>query len=215
MKTPYQIAIVGGSGRGKTYSLRNMNPETCGFINMEGKPLPFINKFKHYCTPSNWREAYEKLIEYAKNDEITEVVFDSFSSYIDGALKTARDTKKNFDIWNMNNEEIGKFLYIIKKYPKDIITTNHYEWIETAEGAVEKRISVKGKEWKGLVEKEYTIVAYADMKMKDNKRNYILKLQTDGTDSAKTPPMFIEEDKIEIENDTNAFLTTIRKVLSK
>lgn len=92
--TPYQIVIVGGSGRGKTYSFRNMNQDTCGFINVENKPLPFINKFKHYFTPKNWKEAYDKLIEYAKNPEITEVVFDSFSSYMDSVLKTARDTKK-------------------------------------------------------------------------------------------------------------------------
>lgn len=114
----------------------------------------------------------------------------------------------------MNNEEIGKFNYIIKNYPKDIIVTAHHEWIETDEGAVEKRIATKGKEWKGMIEKDYTIVVYADMKMKDNKRTYIIKLQTDGKDSAKTPPMFIEDDQLEIENDSNAFLERIRKVLS-
>ena len=91
--TPYPIAIVGSSGRGKTMAFRNMNPETCGFINCENKPLPFINKFKHYCTPSTWQETYQKLIEYGKNPDITEVVLDSFSAYIDSLLKTARETK--------------------------------------------------------------------------------------------------------------------------
>src|SRR3972149_7333856 len=99
MTTPYQIILVGSPGRGKTYSFRNMNSETCGFINMEGKPLPFANKFKFYYTPNGWQDAYTKLIEYAKNSEITEVVFDSFSSYMDSVLKTARETKKGFDVW--------------------------------------------------------------------------------------------------------------------
>ena len=94
MTTPYQIMIVGSSGKGKTYSFRNMNPNTCGFINMEGKPLPFINKFKYYYSPNSWQDAYTKLIEFAKIPEITEVVFDSFSAYMDSVLKTARETKK-------------------------------------------------------------------------------------------------------------------------
>jgi hypothetical protein len=94
MNTPYPIAIVGSSGRGKTMSFQNMDPNTCGFINCENKPLPFINKFKNYCTPSTWQETYQKLIEYGKNPDITEVVLDSFSAYADSLLKTARETKK-------------------------------------------------------------------------------------------------------------------------
>lgn len=146
MTIPYQFMIVGSTGKGKTYSFRNMNTKTCGFINMEGKPLPFINKFEHYYVPTNWQDAYNKLIEFAKDPNITEVVFDSFSAYMDSVLKTARETKKNFDIWNLYNEEIGKFLFIIKKYPKDIFLTAHYEWLQSEEGAFEKRIKVKGRQ---------------------------------------------------------------------
>jgi hypothetical protein len=105
---------------------------------MEGKPLPFINKFENYYAPNNWQDAYSKLIEFAKDPNITEVVFDSFSAYMDSVLKTARETKKGFDTWNMYNEEICKLLFIIKKYPKDIFLTAHYEWIQTEEGAIEK-----------------------------------------------------------------------------
>jgi hypothetical protein len=211
---PYQIMIVGSSGRGKTYSFMNMNSKTCGFINMESKPLPFINKFEHFYSPNNWQDAYSKLIEYAKNDKITEVVFDSFSSYMESVLKTARDTKKGFDIWNLYNEEIGKLMFIIKKYPKDIFLTSHYEWVETDEGAVEKRIAVKGKEWKGLIEKEFTIILYADVKVQDKKREYYLKLNTDGKDSAKIPPIFVVDDQNIIPNDSNMFLQHVREVLN-
>jgi hypothetical protein len=206
--------IVGSPGRGKTYSFVNMNPKSCGFINMEGKPLPFINKFENYYCPNNWQDAYSKLIEYAKNDKITEVVFDSFSSYMDSILKTARETKKGFDIWNMYNEEIGKLMFIIKKYPKDIFLTAHYEWIQTEEGAIEKRIKVKGKEWEGMVEKEFTIVTYADVQIKDGKKYYNLKLNTDGKDSAKCPPIFMVNNSDIIPNDCNMFLQHVRKVLN-
>ena len=214
MTTPYQFMIVGSPGRGKTYSFRNMNPETCAFINMDGKPLPFINKFKYYYTPNGWQDAYTKLIEYAKNSEITEVVFDSFSTYTDSVLKTGRETKKGFDVWNLYNEEIAKLMYLFKKYPKDIFVTAHYEWIQNEGGAIEKRIKVKGKEFEGMVEKDFTIVAFADMRIKDEKREYYLKLNTDGKDSAKCPPIFLVDEQDTIPNDSNAFLTHVRKILN-
>ena len=141
----YQFAIVGMSGKGKTMAFRNMDTENTGFINIENKPLPFVNKFKHYSTPKDWQETYQKLIEFAKNPEITQVVLDSFSAYVDSLLRTAREIKKGFDVWNLYNEEIGKLMYIIKRYPKEIFMTANYEWVETEEGAVEKRVSVKGK----------------------------------------------------------------------
>ena len=120
-KQPYQIAIVGMSGKGKTMAFRNMNPETCGYINAECKPLPFLNKFKYYSTPKTWQETFETLIEYYKNDNITEVVLDSFTAYIDSLLKTAREKFKNYDIWNFYNDEIGKLLFFVKNYNKDIL----------------------------------------------------------------------------------------------
>jgi len=212
--TPYQIAFVGMSGRGKTMAFRNLNPETTGFINMESKPLPFINKFKHYSTPNNWQECYQKLIEYAKDDAIEVVVLDSFSAYVDSLLKTARETKRGFDIWNYYNEEIGKLLFAIKKYPKHIIVSAHYEWVETPEGAVERRITVKGKEWKGLIEKEFTIVHFAEMRLDNKKRNYNIVLNPDETNSAKTPPIFADEGVDEIENDYNLFLEKMNDKLN-
>lgn len=215
MNIPYQIAIVAPSGKGKTMSFRNMNPNTCGMINSESKPLPFINKFKHYCTPSTWQETYQKLIEYGKNVEITEVVLDSFSAYTDSLLKTARETKKGFDVWNMYNEEIGKLLFLIKKYPKDIIVTGHSANVETETGVMERRMAVKGNEWnKTGVEKEFTIVAYADIMRQDGKRDFVLNLLSDGITSAKTPPIFLPEGKEVIPNDCNEFLSHIRNILS-
>lgn len=216
-RIPYQIAIVGQSGKGKTMCFRNMNPETCAFINMEGKPLPFENKFKHYFVPNNWQECYQKLIEYAKDDSITEVVLDSFSAYVDSLLKTARETKKGFDIWNMYNEEIGKLMYIVKKYNKDILITAHSANVETELGIEERRIAVKGNEWnKAGIEKDFTIVLFAEV-LRDpmtNKAKYQLVFNSDGKTSAKTPPMFLEEGEENTENDVSIFLDRIRAKLS-
>jgi hypothetical protein len=215
--TPYQIAIVGQSGKGKTMAFRNMNPDTCGFINMERKPLPFVNRFKHYAQPNNWQECYQTLIEYAKNKEITEVVIDSFSAYIDSLLKTARETKKNYDVWNMYNEEIGKLLYIIQNYNKDVLMTAHSANVETDLGIEERRIAVKGNEWnKAGIESKFTIVLFTDVKLDpvSSKRDYILEFNSDGRTSAKTPPMFTDDGEEFMQNDASEFLQRVRSKLS-
>ena len=215
-KTPYQIALIGSSGHGKTMSFRNMNPNTTGFINAENKPLPFKNEFKFYCSPKSWQETYQKLIEYAKNDEIEVVVLDSFSAYVESLLRNARDTKRNFDIWNMYNDEIGKLTFIIKNYPKHIIVSAHSNIIETQDGVEEKRMMVKGGEWnKASVEKEFTIVHYAGLRVIDGKRKYTIALNSDGKNTAKTPPMFLVEGEEEIDNDYDLFIKRINEVLNK
>jgi hypothetical protein len=214
---PYKFALVGSSGRGKTYSFRNMNPDTCGFINVENKPLPFINKFKHYALPNDWKETYDKLIKFAKMSEITEVVFDSFSAYVDSLMKYCRQTKKGFEVFNEYNAKIGELLYIIKKYPKEIIMTAHYDWVEGESGVLERAIAVKGNEWKGKIEKEFTLVNYADVRVVNEKRNYTFILNSDGTSTAKTPPMFLKafDNKEEIPNDANELLNSVRKILKQ
>ena len=217
-KQSFQFALVGSPGRGKTMSFRNMDPEVTGFINAENKPLPFINKFKHYSAPNNWQECYQKLIEYAKDDTIDVVVLDSISAYFDSLLKTAHDTKRGFDIWNYFNEEVGKLMYIVKNYPKYLVVSAHYEWIETENGAEEKRIMVPGGRWKGKIEKDFTVVAYTDLMMVDDKRNYIVELNSNGKTSAKTPPMFLADPEDlgieQIPNDFQFFIERVDKVLN-
>lgn len=214
----YQFALVGTPGKGKTMSFRNMDPEKTGFINAENKPLPFINKFTNYSAPNNWQECYQKLIEYAKNDTIEVVVLDSLSAYLDGVLMTAHNTKRGFDIWNYFNEEVGKLMFLVKKYPKHLIITAHYEWVETENGAEEKRIMVPGGRWKGKIEKDFTIVNYTDLLMVDEKRRYVIELNSNGKTSAKTPPMFLEDPEDmgveKISNDYQPFIDRVNKVLN-
>lgn len=212
-RDPYQIAIVGPSGRGKTYSFRNMNKNTTGFINIESKPLPFKNEFKYYHKTTSWQDTYSKLIEYAKDPEIEVVVLDSFSAYAESLLKTSRDIKKNYEIWNHHNDEIGKLIInLIKSYPKDIFVTAHTESIEIDGGIDEKRISIKGNEWKGKIENNFTMVVYANVKLTENDREYYFELNSDGKTSAKTPPMFFENKSV-VPNDSNEIIAEIKKVL--
>lgn len=205
MRDFYKTLIVGASGQGKTYTFRNLDPNTTGFINVEDKPLSFKNNFKYHKRCESYLDVYTALVEYAKNDDIKCIVVDSFSEYLDLLVKEARKTKKGFDVWSMVAEEISKFHYYIKRIQKEIFVTAHYE-ILNIEGAPEKRVKVKGKEHEGLIEKNYSVVLYAEREFDDeNRPKYYLHLSGQGT-SAKCPPEIFGEDVLKIPNDGKAIL---------
>ena len=196
----YKVMLVGSNGRGKTYSFRNMPEGTTGFINIEDKPLPFKNKFSFHARPVNIASIFKALEDYASNPSVEVIVIDSFSAFCELLLAQARREKKGFDIWNLYNEEIGRFFTLIKKIKKEVFITAHYEILQM-EGEPEKRVHVKGKEWEGKIEKEFTIVMYAENKALDNgKFDYFYKLRGEAM-SAKCPPDIFGEDVSVIKND--------------
>ncbi len=210
----YKVLLVGSSGKGKTYSFRNMNPNTTGFINIENKPMPFKNNYKYHSRPNTYQEVLASLIEYAKNPEINCIVIDSFSAYMDMVLTEARKTKKGFDVWNFYSEEISKFNNYVKKCEKEVFLTAHYE-VLGVEGNQEKRVKVKGKEWEGQIEKDFTIVMYADNKFDDTgKPEYYYNLVQENT-SCKCPPDIFGATIYKIPNDCSIILDKIQEFVGE
>ena len=210
MRDYYKVLLVSQSGKGKTYSFRNMNPDTTGFVNVENKPLPFKNNFKFHARPLNTSQTKVSLKEYAENPAIDCIVIDSLSAYLDMLLAEARATNKGFDVWNKYNEEVGKFFNYLKSIPKEVFISAHYEWIQDEGGARERRIKTKGKEWEGVIEKEFTIVLYADRKIDTNtkKVDAWFDLALDNS-SSKCPPDLFGEDIFKIPNDSKLIFDKI------
>lgn len=206
----YKILLTGGSGKGKTYSMRNLNPDTTGVINIEDKPLPFKNKFKYHSRPKTINNVKSVLKEYAENNEIDCIFIDSLSEYLNLLLAHARTTKRGYDVWNLYNEEVGKFLSFIKSIEKEVFITAHYEWIQDEGGAKEKRVKTKGKEWEGVIEKEFTIVLYADSKFEDKIPKFFFTLTSEDS-SAKCPPDIFGNGVYSIENDCDKILEAIKE----
>lgn len=212
----YKVLLIGESGGGKTYSFRNMNRENTLFINIENKPLPFKGQFKNTLIPNSPQDVLTFLQQGSLNKEISHIVVDSFSAYIDMLLLQARATKTGYEIWSYYNEQIGKFNDYIKKVQKEVFVTAHYEVLTDEVGGMKKkRAKCKGNEWSGWIEKDYTIVAYAESKVDfgETKAKYFFTLQADGINSAKTPPDIFGQESIIIENDSNLILQKIREFI--
>lgn len=203
----YKILLESLPGCGKTFSTRNLPRDTTGFINVEAKPLPYKGTFKHMFVPEKFADILEKLAEFSRTPEITTVVLDSLSAAIDMALKELRSSgMKGFDLWAAYNDRVGSLLEYIKRVKKELLVIGHYEILSTEDGA-ERRLKVKGKEWEGWVEKEFTIVLFAEHLRPDEKGGrgeYCFWLSKPGT-SAKCPPDIFGEDILRTDNDMAEF----------
>lgn len=206
----YKVLIISQSGKGKTYSFRNMNRETTGFINVENKPLPFKGNFKFHGKPTAPAGVFAALKAYSENPEIDCIVIDSLSAVLDLFLAEAKRTKRGFDIYNHYNELISKFLTEVKLVEKEVFLTAHYEWIQDEGGAKERRAKTQGKAWEGWLEKEFAIVLYGDRTLDQNtkKVDAWFDLALDNS-SSKCPPDIFGEDVFKIPNDSAFVLEKI------
>jgi phage anti-repressor protein len=178
-----------------------MNENTTGFINTENKPLPFRKNFKYHARPKAFAGVMKALEDYAANPEIEVIVIDSLSAAFEVLVEEARSLYTNWDIWNFYNKKIGELMKKIKNVNKEVFITAHYE-VLNVEGSPERRVKAKGKEWEGVIEKEFTIVLYAEDKWKSDTPEYYFRLAAEGS-SAKCPPDLFENNPIRIPNNAN------------
>jgi hypothetical protein len=190
-----------------------MSETTTGFVNAENKPLPMDRNFKYYAKPKKFAGALKAIEDYAKNPEIDCIVADSMSAIFEMLLDEMRANFRGFDVWDNYNRGISKLMNLIKSVEKEMFLTAHYEIINI-EGEPEKRIKTKGKEWEGMIEKEFTIVLYADSKFENEKPRYFFKLAAEGT-SAKCPPKIFGEDVFKIPNDSNEVFKKVLEFAKK
>jgi len=209
---PYKTLIVGASGRGKTYSFKNMKRDSTYFINVENKPLPFKGSFKYNVVPNDSTSVLNLIKTGNSLAETDCIVVDSFSAFTDMLMAESRKTYKGWDIMNKYNEGIATFNKYVKNCKKEVFVTAHYEVIaDEMSGSRERRVKTKGKEWEGMIEKDYTIVLYADSKIVEGspRPEHFFSLVNDGSTSAKIPPDIFGEDIAQIPNDSAEVLRKI------
>jgi len=198
------ILILGPSGRGKSTSLRNMDPKATVIINTERKTLPFKGaKNFNDLRPKSVKETLHFMKKAAQGKKSKNIVIDSFSAFTDQLLAEARIVKSGWDVWTYYNETLFKFFEALREINdsgKNVIVIGHEEYLDGESGSQRVALKVKGKEWSGVVEKEFDIVLYSHSVVEGaDSVKYLFRTQTDGICPAKSPmEMF---DKITIDND--------------
>jgi hypothetical protein len=212
------IGILGDSGKGKTTSLRNLDPEETVIINVSGKPLPFrgwksdytkgIKEDGNYVETNN-AQKIEKILKYihSEREEIKNVVIDDMQ-YVQAFEFFKRRDEKNYQKFN----DIGGHLFDVLNTGRNlredlkVITTFHPD--ENGEGLDKKKVfKTLGKMVRQNLTPEglYTVIFWSDYDPQDDE--YYFETETDGTTPARSPMGMFEQRRIP--NDLDAALNTI------
>jgi hypothetical protein len=185
-RTDYgKVLIVAPSGYGKSFTAKTADFEKTGLVNVENKPLSFKGTFKYHGKPKTWNGVMKNLEDYANNADINNLFLDSQSMAFDMLHTEMQNNFKGFDVYSNYNKQLVRYFDAIRNVNKDMIVLSHDETI-AVEGLKQKRAKVQGKQFEGRVEAYYTVVLFADKRMKDGKPEYFLRTFAEDT-SSKVP----------------------------
>ena len=211
------VLIIGESGSGKTYSIKNLDPEAVGIFLCEKNRLPFRKKFITYKVKN-----MQAVDEYGDEKTIRQAVI------VYAALKNPKTQKKIYIIddsqYLMANEffdrasESGyqKFVDIGKNFrdlihlvnndlPDDVIVYFlHHPEIDQATGRTKAKTIGRMLDEKLTLEGCFDIV----LRAQTNGAEHWFSTQSDGTDTAKSPE---EMFPAKIPNDLALVDKTIRE----
>lgn len=217
------ILILGESGRGKTTSLRNLNPKETFIISTTSKPLPWKGWKKSYTKfdtktnlEGNWAQCSKSttiisLIKYinAKMLNVKNIIIDDIQ-YAMAFEFMDRRKEKGYEKFNDIGGDFTDMLRVADSLRDDVKliftghsenigdTMNEYWTLKTIGRMVKEKVTPEGL---------FTYVFHALVEEGDNGMEYKLLTNTDGIHVAKTPlGMF---DKLKIDNDLNEIIKVI------
>lgn len=194
------VLIMGKSGSGKTYSIKEMDPDSVGIFSVEKSRLPFRKKFR---VASNATYAVvikalsaPKLKTYIIDDSQYLMANDMFDkAKVAGYGKFTDMAKKFRDLIHFINTQV----------PDDVIVYFlHHTETDSNTGEVKAKTCGKMLDNQLTVEGCFNIVLLATI---EDKKHYFVT-QSDGTTTAKSPEDMLEE---KIPNDLAAVDAAIRE----
>lgn len=189
------IQILGDSGTGKTYSLRNLDPKKVLYINCDRKSLPFrgwkklYNRAnKNYFETSNIKEIKQLLAHADKNKAIEVVVIDTINTIMSDKEMNNRNMS-GFDKWMDYAGDIYDLYGSLGKLRDNlkILFIGHTEYYNDNH-KTKRRLKTGGAKLTKLnIEGLLTYTLYTEVERKGNKNHYYFLTQSDGTTTARSP----------------------------
>ena len=195
------VAIIGESGSGKTYSVKNLDPEKVGIFLCEKNRLPFRKQFNAYKVRNMQKEengraviirqsaVIQTVLRNPKDPKKIYVIDDSqyimANEYFDRANEVGyqkfTDIGSNFRnlVHLVNNELADDVIVYFLHHPETDLTTGKSK-AKTIGKMLDEKLTLEGC---------FDIVLYA----KTDGREHWFQTQSDGTNTAKSPEDMFEE----------------------
>lgn len=194
------VLILGESGSGKTYSIKNFNKDEVGVFLVEKTRLPFKKDFKIVKNAT-----YSTIMKALSNPTLKKYVIDD-SQYllVNEMFDRAKEVGYNkFTDIALNFRNL--IHYINQKLPDDVIVYFlHHTEVDSTSGKLKAKTIGKMLDEKLTVEGCFDIVLLAQI---ENDTHYFLT-QNNGNSTVKSPEDMFE---IKINNDLKLVDTTIRE----
>ena len=175
------VFILGRSGTGKSYSMRNFKPDELAIINVQGKVLPFKGGAKF--TTKNTDNASE-IISAMKliSNKVRVIVIDDFQ-YIMANEFMRRSNERGFDKFTDIAKNAWSIIDSIRTLPDNVIVYVMCH-LDTGDDGVEKLKTI-GK----LLDEKIVLEGMATIVLKTNVAdgNYTFVTQNNGKDTVKAP----------------------------
>ena len=175
------VFILGRSGTGKSYSMRNFKPDELAIINVQGKVLPFKGGAKY--TTKNTDNASE-IISAMKliSNKVRVIVIDDFQ-YIMANEFMRRSNERGFDKFTDIAKNAWSIIDSIRTLPDNVIVYVMCH-LDTGDDGVEKLKTI-GK----LLDEKIVLEGMSTIVLKTNVAdgNYTFVTQNNGKDTVKSP----------------------------
>lgn len=175
------VFILGRSGTGKSYSMRNFDPSELAIINVQGKVLPFKGGAKY--TTKNTDNASE-IISAMKliSNKVRVIVIDDFQ-YIMANEFMRRSNERGFDKFTDIAKNAWSIIDSIRTLPDNVIVYVMCH-LDTGDDGVEKLKTI-GK----LLDEKIVLEGMSTIVLKTNVAdgNYTFVTQNNGKDTVKSP----------------------------
>ena len=193
------VLILGESGSGKTYAVKNMDPEKVGVFLVEKPRLPFRKQFK-VCRDATYYVilkalADPKLKQYVIDDSQYLLVNEFFDRAGEVGYQKFTDMALNFR---------NLIHFVIRKVPDDVIVYFLHHTDTESNGRIKAKTIGRMLDEKLTVEGLFDIVLRTSV---DPEGHWFLT-KTNGQDTVKTPEEMFEE---KIPNDLAFVDKTIRE----
>lgn len=181
------VLIIGESGSGKTFSIRNLDPNTTGILSVEKGRLPFKGDFKvmKNATYGDITKALRRanMATYVIDDSQYLMVNEEFDRFNENGYQKYAEMALNFrNLVHMINKEL----------PDNIIVYFLHHTQETASGKIKAKTIGKMIDDKLTLEGCFDIVLMARI-MGDQ---YILQTKGEQGSTVKSPVGMFEADQI-------------------
>lgn len=208
----FPVLIIGRSGSGKTYSIKNFDPSDVGVISVEKGRLPFqsdiqvvrIPRFEQTADINSYQQAnaakYSWLMSAIQKSKVKSIVIDD-TQYLLANEMFDRAAEKGYDKFTQMAANFRALIHFVNDLEDEdkIVYFLHHSELDS-DGREKVKTIGKMLDEKLVVEGCFDVVLYC--------QDHVFYTQSNGQSTAKSPEGMFD---LEIPNDLKAVDTAIRK----